>query len=140
MALIWSKKSTGVPIKVKTSHVSGGVLDEEGNRRIGSKISECVLDIGEREHALDICHLQNLLVACTNKLITIISIQIIYFSTTNRHLQKLPSNHIPYPILQQHLLHRYRNTSSHLRKLDHLQITCRSIFTTTGHYYTVCQI
>ena len=47
MALIWSKESTGVPIRVKTSHVTGGVLGEDGERRIGDKISECVLDIGE---------------------------------------------------------------------------------------------
>lgn len=46
MALIWSKKSTGVPIRVKTSHVTGGVLNEDGERKIGDKISECVLDIG----------------------------------------------------------------------------------------------
>ena len=136
MALIWSKKSTGVPIKVKTSHVSGGVLDEEGNRRIGSKISECVLDIGEREHA---CFIILLLVfmTCTNELPSQYKL---YFSTTNRHLQKLPPNHIPHPILQQHLLHRDRNTSPHLWKLDHLQITRGPISTTTGHYYTVCQI
>ena len=47
MALIWSKKSTGVPIRVKTSHVSGGTLNDDGNRTIGDKISECVLDIAE---------------------------------------------------------------------------------------------
>jgi len=48
MALIWSKKSSGVPIRVKTSHVGGdGVLDDEGERRVGDVISECVLDIGE---------------------------------------------------------------------------------------------
>ena len=47
MALIWSKKSTGVPIRVKTSHVTGGTLNDDGDRRIGDKISECVLDIGK---------------------------------------------------------------------------------------------
>ena len=54
MALIWSKKSTGMPIRVETSHVKGArgggggsLLDEEGERKIGSKISSCVLDIGE---------------------------------------------------------------------------------------------
>mmetsp|Transcript_26030 Transcript_26030/g.55382 ORF Transcript_26030/g.55382 Transcript_26030/m.55382 type:complete len:708 (+) Transcript_26030:220-2343(+) len=52
MALIWSKKSTGVPIKIKTSHVKGvrgggggSLLTEEGERKIGPKVSSCVLDI-----------------------------------------------------------------------------------------------
>ena len=54
MALIWSKKSTGVPIRIKTSHVKGvrgggggSLLNEEGERKIGPKVSSCVLDIGE---------------------------------------------------------------------------------------------
>ncbi|KAL7471547.1 hypothetical protein ACHAXS_011841 [Conticribra weissflogii] len=73
MALIWSKKSTGVPIRIKTSHVSadarrkykkskrGGDSDDEddeeendvddngdaavGGRKVGKMISTCVLDI-----------------------------------------------------------------------------------------------
>ncbi|KAL7530252.1 hypothetical protein ACHAXR_003388, partial [Thalassiosira sp. AJA248-18] len=52
MALIWSKKSTGVPIRIKTSHVKGvrgggggNLITEEGERKIGPKISSCVLDI-----------------------------------------------------------------------------------------------
>lgn len=55
MALIWSKKSTGVPIKIKTSHVKGvrgggggSLLTEGGERKIGPKVSSCVLDIGEQ--------------------------------------------------------------------------------------------
>ncbi len=54
MALIWSKKSTGVPIKIKTSHVKGvrgggggSLLYEDGTRKIGPTVSSCVLDIGE---------------------------------------------------------------------------------------------
>jgi hypothetical protein len=54
MALIWSKKSTGVPIRVRTSHVKGvrgggggSLLTETGERRVGPMISHCVLDIGE---------------------------------------------------------------------------------------------
>jgi len=54
MALIWSKKSTGVPIKIKSSHVKGvrgggggSLLNEDGSRKIGPKVSNCVLDIGE---------------------------------------------------------------------------------------------
>ena len=54
MALIWSKKSTGVPIRIKTSHVKGvrgggggSLLTEEGERKVGPKVSSCVLDIGE---------------------------------------------------------------------------------------------
>ena len=54
MALIWSKKSTGVPIKIKTSHVKGvrgggggSLINEDGSRKIGPKVSSCVLDIGE---------------------------------------------------------------------------------------------
>ncbi len=75
MALIWSKKSTGVPIRIKTSHVSadarrkykkskrGGDSDDEddeeendlddngdaavGGRKVGKMISTCVLDIGK---------------------------------------------------------------------------------------------
>lgn len=54
MALIWSKKSTGVPIKVRTSHVKGvrgggggNLLTEEGERKIGPHISFCELDISE---------------------------------------------------------------------------------------------
>ena len=51
MALIWSKKSTGVPIRIKTSHVKGGgggsLMNEEGERKIGTKVSSCVLDIGK---------------------------------------------------------------------------------------------
>ena len=54
MALIWSKKSTGVPIKIKTSHVKGvrgggggSLLNQDGTRKIGPKVSYCVLDIGE---------------------------------------------------------------------------------------------
>ena len=52
MALIWSKKSTGVPINIKTSHVKGvrgggggSLLTEDGKRKIGPKVSTCVLDI-----------------------------------------------------------------------------------------------
>jgi len=52
MALIWSKKSTGAPIRIKTSHIKGvrgggggSLLNEEGERKIGPKISSCVLDI-----------------------------------------------------------------------------------------------
>jgi len=52
MALIWSKKSTGVPINIKTSHVKGvrgggggSVMTEDGTRKIGPKVSTCVLDI-----------------------------------------------------------------------------------------------
>eukprot|EP01082_Thalassiosira_pseudonana_P013595 g12148.t1 g12148 contig6:1316318-1318642(-) len=52
MALIWSKKSTGVPIRIKTSHVKGvrgggggSLLTEEGERKVGPKVSSCVLDI-----------------------------------------------------------------------------------------------
>eukprot|EP00984_Skeletonema_dohrnii_P000714 scaffold212_cov108-Skeletonema_dohrnii-CCMP3373.AAC.11 len=52
MALIWSKKSTGVPINIKTSHVKGvrgggggSLLTEDGKRKIGPKVSSCVLDI-----------------------------------------------------------------------------------------------
>jgi len=53
MALIWSKKSTGVPIRIKTSHVKGvrsgggggSLVTEEGERKIGPKVSSCVLDI-----------------------------------------------------------------------------------------------
>ena len=52
MALIWSKKSTGVPIRIKTSHVKGvrgggggSVLNDDGKRKIGPKVSSCVLDI-----------------------------------------------------------------------------------------------
>ncbi|EJK50110.1 hypothetical protein THAOC_30957 [Thalassiosira oceanica] len=47
MALIWSKKSTGVPIRVKSSHVKGvrgggggNLLDDEGTRKIGPKPSD----------------------------------------------------------------------------------------------------
>ena len=54
MALIWSKKSTGVPIRIKTSHVKGvrgggggNLMTEDGERKIGAKVSSCVLDIGE---------------------------------------------------------------------------------------------
>lgn len=54
MALIWSKKSTGVPITIKTSHVKGvrgggggWLLNEGGTRKIGPKVSSCVLDIGK---------------------------------------------------------------------------------------------
>ncbi len=54
MALIWSKKSTGVPIRVRTSHVKGvrgggggSLLTEYGERRVGPMVSHCVLDIGE---------------------------------------------------------------------------------------------
>ena len=65
MALIWSKKSTGVPIKIKTSHVKGvrgggggNLITEDGERKIGPKVSFCVLDIGElfcvRENILQI--------------------------------------------------------------------------------------
>lgn len=53
MALIWSKKSTGEPVKIKTSHVKGvrggggGSIfnDTTGERKIGSKVSTCTLDI-----------------------------------------------------------------------------------------------
>lgn len=52
MALIWSKKSTGVPIRIKTSHVKGvrgggggSLLTDDGKRKIGPKVSSCVLDI-----------------------------------------------------------------------------------------------
>ena len=52
MALIWSKKSTGVPINIKTSHVKGvrgggggSLMNEDGKRKIGPKVSTCVLDI-----------------------------------------------------------------------------------------------
>ncbi|KAL9187886.1 hypothetical protein ACHAXT_006264 [Thalassiosira profunda] len=52
MALIWSKKSTGVPIRIKTSHVKGArgggggsLMTEDGARKIGAKVSSCVLDI-----------------------------------------------------------------------------------------------
>ncbi|KAL7551483.1 hypothetical protein ACHAWF_014693 [Thalassiosira exigua] len=52
MALIWSKKSTGVPIRIKTSHVKGvrgggggNLMTEDGERKIGPKVSHCVLDI-----------------------------------------------------------------------------------------------
>mmetsp|Transcript_38754 Transcript_38754/g.69858 ORF Transcript_38754/g.69858 Transcript_38754/m.69858 type:complete len:706 (-) Transcript_38754:102-2219(-) len=52
MALIWSKKSTGVPIKIKSSHVKGvrgggggNLISEEGERKIGPKVTTCVLDI-----------------------------------------------------------------------------------------------
>ncbi|KAL7484133.1 hypothetical protein ACHAW6_009786 [Cyclotella cf. meneghiniana] len=45
MALIWSKKSTGVPITIRTSHVNGALLDHQGERTVGSTISHCVLDI-----------------------------------------------------------------------------------------------
>ena len=54
MALIWSKKSTGVPIRIKTSHVKGvrgggggSLVNAEGERKIGQKVSSCVLDIGK---------------------------------------------------------------------------------------------
>lgn len=59
MALIWSKKSTGVPIRIKTSHVrgvrgggGGSLLDEDGERKIGPKVSSCVLDIGKQAAVL----------------------------------------------------------------------------------------
>ena len=52
MALIWSKKSTGVPIKIKTSHVKGArgggggsLLTDDGERKVGLMISNCILDI-----------------------------------------------------------------------------------------------
>jgi hypothetical protein len=47
MALIWSKKSTGVPITIRTSHVAGALLDHRGERALGPTVSHCVLDIGE---------------------------------------------------------------------------------------------
>jgi DNA topoisomerase VI subunit B len=57
MALIWSKKSTGLPIEVKTAHLSSGVKSVGGNAagasseaesmatRIASHVSYCKLDI-----------------------------------------------------------------------------------------------
>ena len=61
MALIWSKKSTGVPIKIKTSHVKGvrgggggSLTNDQGERKIGPKVSSCVLDIGKYVCLLDL--------------------------------------------------------------------------------------
>ena len=61
MALIWSKKSTGVPITIKTSHVKGvrgggggSLTNDQGERKIGPKVSSCVLDIGK---SLYVCYI-----------------------------------------------------------------------------------
>ena len=66
MALIWSKKSTGVPIKIKSSHVKGvrgggggNLLTEEGERKIGAKVTTCVLDIGEWTNSMQADNLLN---------------------------------------------------------------------------------
>lgn len=133
MALIWSKKSTGVPIRVKTSHVTGGVLNEDGERKIGDKISECVLDIG----ALVLLLLLQLFVS--ERLQLTHCLYSMLYTTTIRHLQKLPQNHITYTIHQQLIFHWYRDPSPHQWQLDHLQITRGSIPTATSHHHTLCQ-
>ena len=45
MALIWSKKSTGVPIKVVTAHSTGSASGGSSSRPHGAYVSRCVLDI-----------------------------------------------------------------------------------------------
>ena len=107
MALIWSKKSTGVPIRVKSSHVKGvrgggggSLLDDEGKRKIGPKVSTCVLDIGESHSAIFCCFNSDL--------------------TAARHLQELSACSGAQAKDEQRRVDRYRNPGRGSWKLDDL--------------------